>query len=74
MARTGKPFYRSRGERRIAGVCGGMAEYLGLDPLFVRLAMIALIPVGGSSLWFYLLAWIFVPPMPLRTGEEESES
>lgn len=68
----GKKLYRSRTERRIAGVCGGLAEYFDLDPLLVRVVMAVLALTNGIGFLFYILAWLFVPEAPLRDGSTES--
>ncbi len=59
-----KRLYRSRKERMIAGVCGGIAEYFNIDPTLVRLAWIVLGFPSGSALIGYLIAWIIVPEQP----------
>ncbi len=60
-----RPFYRSRYDRLIAGVCGGLAEYFGWDPRLVRVAVAGLVIVtGGAGLAAYLLFWMFVPVEP----------
>lgn len=48
----------------IAGVCGGLAEFFGLDPALLRLATLVLILFGGLSLWVYIILWIIVPRAP----------
>ncbi|MCM1150924.1 MAG: PspC domain-containing protein [Alistipes sp.] len=48
----------------IAGVCGGLAEYFGLDATLLRIATAILILFGGLSLWVYILLWILVPKEP----------
>jgi phage shock protein PspC (stress-responsive transcriptional regulator) len=53
--------YRSREERMIAGVCGGLARYFGIDPVIVRVAAVALVFAGGAGLLAYLAAWLLVP-------------
>jgi len=68
MAR--KKLYRSRTERRIAGICGGLAEYLDVDPTLVRVLMVVFALFNGAGFLFYLLAWLFVPEAPLRDGTE----
>jgi phage shock protein C len=55
-----KPLTRSS-ERLIGGVCGGIAEYLNVDPLLVRLAFAALGLVYGFGVLIYLVMWIVVP-------------
>lgn len=52
---------RSESERMIAGVCGGLAAYLGVDPVLVRLAFLLLIPAGGVGIPLYLIMMIIVP-------------
>jgi phage shock protein C len=52
---------RSEEERMIAGVCGGLAQYLGIDPVLVRLAFLLLIPAGGVGLPLYFILMIIMP-------------
>lgn len=56
-----KKLYRSTTDMRIAGVCGGLAEYLGWDSTIVRLICAALVLFCGSGLLFYILAAIIIP-------------
>jgi phage shock protein PspC (stress-responsive transcriptional regulator) len=60
---------RSRTDRILGGVGGGLAEHLGIDPLLVRFG-IALLAVltGGAALLLYLAAWLLVPDAPLPAG------
>ena len=58
--------YRSRNERIIAGICGGLAEYFGLKVFNVRLALLLLILFAGLSLWVYIILWLIVPLEPNR--------
>jgi phage shock protein C len=51
----------SRRDKKIAGVCGGFAEYLEIDPTLVRLLWVALIFFGGWGVIAYLVAWIVMP-------------
>ena len=60
-----KRLYRSRTERVLLGVCGGLAEYFGVDPVFIRLIFIAFILLGGCAILFYLLMWLIVPLKPI---------
>ena len=56
---------RSRHNRVIAGVCGGLGEFFGLSAFWFRLAfLIALIPGGVPGLGVYLLAWLLIPKAP----------
>ena len=59
-----KRLYLSRRERKVAGVCGGIAEYAEVDPTIVRLAWIALCmipPFYGAFFLLYFIMWIIVP-------------
>jgi phage shock protein PspC (stress-responsive transcriptional regulator) len=53
--------YRSRTDRVISGVCGGLARYLNVDPVIVRVTAIALIFAGGAGIFLYLAALLLVP-------------
>jgi phage shock protein PspC (stress-responsive transcriptional regulator) len=52
---------RSRADRMVAGVAGGLAAHLGVDPVIVRIALVALAVVGGAGVLIYLAAWLLVP-------------
>jgi phage shock protein C len=53
---------RSRNDRVIAGVAGGLAEYLGIDSVLVRVALVVLVLLGfGAGVLLYLIMWIVVP-------------
>lgn len=60
IAVRGKRLYRSRKSRIIAGVCGGLGEYFGIDPVLIRLIWLIFIFVGGGII-AYLIAWIVIP-------------
>lgn len=53
--------YRSRTDRKIAGVCGGLAQYLNVDPTVVRIIFLVLLFIGGGGLLIYLIIWICAP-------------
>lgn len=59
-----KRLVRSHNNRTLTGVAGGIGEYLGLDPVVVRLAFAAATILGGVGLWLYLAAWAFMPKDP----------
>lgn len=61
---TGKKLYRSKKDRIIFGVCGGIAEYLGVDSTIVRLVAILLLFSGGWFFVLYLLLGIVIPENP----------
>lgn len=56
-----KGIRRSRSDRAIAGICGGIAQYLHIDATLLRLVTLFLIMFGGLSLWVYILLWIIIP-------------
>ncbi len=53
--------YRSKKNRMLAGVCGGIAEVFGWDPSIVRLTTAVLMIPGGLSIWVYILAALIIP-------------
>ncbi len=55
--------YRSD-DRILAGVCGGLADYFGLDRSLVRVATLIGIVFLGLSIWVYILLWLIVPEDP----------
>ena len=62
MTNTRVPLRRSRRNRVVAGVCGGLAEFFGISAFWFRLAfLIALLPGGVPGIGAYLLFWIIVP-------------
>lgn len=61
-----KKLRRSRTDRVIGGVCGGLAEYFGIDVSVIRVLMFLLIFFGGISLWVYIILWIAIPAEPAR--------
>ena len=56
--------YKSRYDRTICGVCGGIAELLGVDSTIVRIVTAALVLAGGLSIWIYIIAAIIIPEAP----------
>lgn len=57
--------YRSRSNRVIAGVAGGLGEYLQIDPVIIRVIWILLFFAGGSGLLLYIIGWILIPERPV---------
>ena len=55
------PLRRSRRHRMLAGVCGGLGEHFGLDPVIFRIGFAALVVLGGSGILLYILAWLLIP-------------
>lgn len=56
-----KRFRRSNSNRILTGVCGGIAEFIGIDANIVRLAFVVLTLLGLSGVFIYLLAWLIMP-------------
>jgi phage shock protein C len=56
-----KKLYRSRTDSMIGGVCGGLAEYLEVDPTIVRLAFVLLGLWSGMGIAAYLILWVIIP-------------
>jgi phage shock protein C len=59
-----RKLYRSKTDRKVAGVCGGLAQYFNIDPTLIRVLFIVLAILGGSGLVLYLALWIIVPKEP----------
>ncbi len=56
-----KKLYRNRTDRKIWGVCGGLAKYFDIDPTIVRVIALASILVGTLGIWVYIIMAIIVP-------------
>jgi phage shock protein C len=71
--------YRSRDQKMLAGVCGGIAEYAKVDPTLVRILMLGLMFFGGIGFIPYILLWIVIPEEPyygegvVRTKRKNNE-
>lgn len=61
-----KKLYKSKTDKKLCGVCGGVAEYFDIDPTVVRLAWVAFTLLGGSGILAYIIAAIV---MPVETEE-----
>ncbi len=58
-----KRIYRSS-DRKIGGVCGGIAEYLNVDPTIIRLIWVILALVYGTGVLAYIIGWFIIPDVP----------
>jgi len=67
-----KRLYKSRTERMIDGVCGGIAEFFGIDPTLVRVGMVLLVLLGGAGIIIYLAGMIIMPTNPSATPQPAS--
>ncbi|MBS7289779.1 MAG: PspC domain-containing protein [Bacteroidales bacterium] len=63
-----KRLYKSRNDRMIAGVCGGIGEYFDIDPTLIRILWVTLLFMAGGGLVAYLIAWIVIPNASQLTG------
>ncbi|MBN1197829.1 MAG: PspC domain-containing protein [Bacteroidales bacterium] len=61
MTEEVKRLYRSQKDKVIGGVCGGLGNYLNIDPVLIRVAWAVLFFAGGMGLLAYILAWIIIP-------------
>ena len=60
-----KKLYRLRSDRKLLGVCGGIAAYFSIDPTVVRLLWVLFSLCGGSGLLLYLIAALIMPEGPV---------
>ncbi len=65
-----KRLYKSRNERMVFGVCGGIAEYFNVDPTIVRLALVLLV-FSGFGIVAYIVAAIVMPEEPVVTSRTQ---
>lgn len=74
---TSKRLYRTTSDspagRRIFGVCGGLAEYLEIDPTLVRLVFVALTLMGGPGVVIYIIMALVVPEAPSDKPKSKNE-
>jgi phage shock protein C len=61
-----KRLTRSSTDKKIAGVCGGLAEYFDLDPMLVRIVWLLLLFFAGTGFLAYVILWIALPLAPAR--------
>jgi phage shock protein C len=68
-----KKLYRSRQDQIVGGVCGGIAEYFGIDATLVRLAFVLFALIEGAGVIAYIIAWIIVPERPREDDRRYKE-
>lgn len=66
-----KRLYLSATDKKLAGVCGGIAEYFGLDSTLVRIGWAILIVCAGSGLLLYIICALIIPKRPLWSSQEK---
>lgn len=59
-----RTLWRSRTNRIVAGVCGGLADYLNVDVALIRIAIVVLALAGGGGIVMYAVGWILIPEEP----------
>ena len=67
-----KQLYKSNTNKKVAGVCGGIGEYFGIDPTIVRLGFVALSLLAGGGLAVYIIAAIIMPEREARHTTAEN--
>lgn len=69
MTATRNPLYRSRRYRMIAGVCGGLAQWLGWRPTWVRLlyVLVSVLSAAFPGILVYVILWVVIPKAPPGT-------
>lgn len=67
--------YRSKTDRVIAGVCGGIAQHLDIDPIIIRILFLIAFLTEGFGLLLYIILWIAIPeePVPYVKAEKSKE-
>jgi phage shock protein C len=65
-----RKLYRSRTERKLWGVCGGLAKYFDIDPVILRVIFVASLFVGSLGFWAYIILALVVP---LESETEQSK-
>jgi phage shock protein PspC (stress-responsive transcriptional regulator) len=63
-ARAPRRLRRSRAERKIAGVCGGLGEFTDIDPVLFRVLFVVLAFMGGMGILLYVAFWLAMPDAP----------
>ncbi len=65
---------RSKKDRVIAGVCGGLGEYFGVDAVLIRIVALVLIFAGGAGLLLYAIGWIAMPEAADESDDAEAST
>ncbi len=56
-----KRLHRSTKDRKVGGVCGGIAEYFNVDPLLIRILALVAVLCGGGGVPLYIILWVLIP-------------
>lgn len=62
--KMGKRLYLSKKDKKLAGVCGGIAEYMDVDPTIIRLGWVLFSLAGGAGVLGYIIAMLIIPQQP----------
>ena len=65
MSRRDRPLYRDTIDKRVAGVCSGLAQYFDIHTTLVRVAFVVFTLLGGAGVLAYLVLWIALKPGPI---------
>jgi phage shock protein PspC (stress-responsive transcriptional regulator) len=68
-----KRLYRTKTEKKIAGVCAGLGEYFNVDPVLIRLIMVLLVFAYGIGILAYIVGWIIIPEKPVEANLNKGE-
>ena len=68
-----KKLYRSRSDRMIAGVCGGLGDYFDMDSNLIRVILVLFTAMGGAGLLFYLIMIVVIPESPYDPWSEKQK-
>ena len=61
MKKSIKRLYRSRTDKILGGVCGGIAAYFNIDPVIIRVLWVLFLFMGGAGILAYIVAWLIIP-------------
>ena len=68
-----KKLYKSETDKKVCGVCGGIAKYFGIDSTIVRLGLVAFCLLGGSGILAYIICALVIPDDPTGGRVIDSE-
>lgn len=65
LIRPYRKLWRSRRDRKIAGICGGLGEYFHIEPFWIRLLFVIFFLAGGAAFLVYIIMWLMIPLEPM---------
>ena len=68
-----KKLYRSRSDKMVAGICGGLEDYTGVDATVWRIIFFIIALPGGLSILIYFVLWLLIPLEPTPVSDESSK-